>query len=101
MSKLSATEAPGKIVINRITAMSSPASFHPASPENQRVWMADFADRARPRPVTEAGMRWFGRRRRSAEGSLDRAADGSDAHTWRTSPVRGVGSRPTSNRRRP
>ena len=24
-------------------------------------------------------MRWFGRRRRSAEGSLDRAADGSDA----------------------
>ncbi|HET6729497.1 MAG TPA: hypothetical protein VFG96_08760 [Jiangellaceae bacterium] len=41
--------------------------------------MADFADRARPRPVTEAGMRWFGRRRRSAEGSLDRAADGSDA----------------------
>jgi hypothetical protein len=40
--------------------------------------MADFADRIRADPVTEVEMRWFGRRRKSAVGSLDRAAVGSD-----------------------
>jgi hypothetical protein len=40
--------------------------------------MADFADRVRVGPFAEVAMRWFGRRRKSAAGSLDRAAVGSD-----------------------